>query len=200
MRLLLYGFVLLVLTGLVQAARPAPPQLICLVPFAGIPSAQVQAVKQAVADFYHLPVAVLPTEQLPESAICPVRHRYRAYVILDQLAAQFPATPAARTKLLALTTADIEHEAPPKKPHWGIFGLANTVGGNECIASTFRLGATRTDRFIKVSLHEVGHTLHLPHCTSGSAVCLMNDGKGKVATVDAEEIFLCDACHAKMLW
>ena len=180
--------------------RPAPSQVICLVPFAGVPAAQVEAVKQAVATFYHLPVAVLPTEQLPKSAICPVRQRYRARAVLDYLAAHFPATPEARTKLLALTTADIEYEAPPEKPHWGVFGLANRVGGDECIASTFRLGASRTDRLIKVSLHEVGHMLHLPHCEAGMPRCLMNDGQGKVATVDAEDVCLCDTCRARLRW
>ena len=189
---------LCLLTG--ATALPPPPQVICLVPFAGITPAQVQAVEKAVAAFYHLPVAVLPEQELPTSALCPVRHRTRARVVLDSLAARFPPVTEARTKILALTVVDIEMEAPPEKPHWGVFGLANRVGGNECIASTFRLGPGRTDRLIKVCLHEVGHTLHLPHCTSGSAICLMHDGEGKVATVDREERVLCDACRAKLRW
>jgi len=190
---------LLLGAGLRSATVPAP-QVICLVPFAGITPQQVQAVEKAVAAFYRLPVAVLPTEHLPAAARCPVRNRPRAAVVLDSLRTRFPGSPDARTKILALTTADIEIEMPPEKPHWGVFGLANRVGGNECIASTFRLGATRTDRLIKVCLHEVGHTLSLPHCTSGVAGCLMHDGEGKVATVDAEKEYLCDPCRAKLRW
>ena len=176
------------------------PQVICLVPFPGITPAQVRTVEKAVTDFYHLPVAVLPMQQLPASAICPVRKRHRAAVILDSLSARLPATLEAQTKILALTVADIEVESPPDKPHWGVFGLARRIGGDACIASTFRLGATRSDRLVKVCLHEVGHTLHLPHCSSGSVACLMHDGEGKVATVDREEVMLCDACSNKLCW
>ncbi|GAA4364712.1 archaemetzincin family Zn-dependent metalloprotease [Hymenobacter saemangeumensis] len=196
----LYGLLILALALMSGAAPDSPPQVICLLPFAGITPAQTKAVEQAVAAFYGLPVAVLPPEELPASALCPVRRRPRAAVVLDSLHARFPSTPQARTKVLALTTEDIELEDPPQKPHWGVFGLANRVGGNECIASTFRLGPGRTDRLIKVCLHELGHTLHLPHCTSASASCLMRDAGGKVATVDAEKEYLCEACRAKLRW
>jgi len=196
-----FRFLFLLAVALLSAAAPAsPPQVICLVPFDGITPAQTKAVEKAITSFYSLPVAVLPAEQLPESALCPVRQRPRAAVVLDSLHARFPVTNQARTKVLALTTQDIEVENPPEKPHWGVFGLANKVGGNECIASTFRLSPGRTDRLIKVCLHEVGHTLHLPHCTSASPNCLMRDANGKLATVDAEKVYLCDACRAKLRW
>lgn len=196
-----FGLILLAVAVLVSGATfLLTPQVICLVPFPGITPEQVRTVEKAVADFYHLPVAVLPTQQLPASAMCPIRKRHRAAVILDSLSARLPATLEARTKTLALTVADIEVESPPDKPHWGVFGLARRVGGDACTTSTFRLGATRSDRLVKVSLHEVGHTLHLPHCTSGSVTCLMHDGEGKVATVDREEVMLCDACRARLRW
>lgn len=195
-----FGVVLLFLLSFIKADVPRKQvQVVCLLPFAPVTAAQVHAVERAITSFYHLPVAVLPTEKLPASAICPVRKRYRAQGILDQMAAQFIAPPDTQTKLLALTTADIELEAPPAKPHWGVFGLANRVGGDQCVLSTFRM-AGQTDRLIKVSLHELGHTLHLPHCTSNTPACFMNDAKGKVATVDAAAVFLCDLCRTKLRW
>jgi archaemetzincin len=48
---------------------------------------------------------------------------------------------------------------------------------------------------MKVAVHEIGHTLGLPHCpTTG---CLMEDAGGKVATVDGE-FDLCERCRARL--
>ena len=42
-------------------------------------------------------------------------------------------------------------------------------------------------------LHEIGHTLGLPHCPTKG--CLMEDAMGKVTTTDGERDF-CPACRA----
>jgi archaemetzincin len=46
------------------------------------------------------------------------------------------------------------------------------------------------ERVIKVSIHELGHNLGIPHCTSDRK-CLMNDKKGKIKQVDQELLFIC---------
>jgi archaemetzincin len=191
---------LMLFTLLLSAARPVEHlDSICLVPLAGISPAQVQLVKKAIADFYQVPVEVMPLAQLPASAMCPVRHRYRARAILSWVATQFPAVDGTSTRYLALTTADIEVENPPKQPHWGVFGLARYVGADQCVVSTFRMQG-RADRLIKVSLHEIGHTLYMPHCLSNTTACFMNDAHGKVATVDAAQVHLCEQCREKLRW
>ena len=60
--------------------------------------------------------------------------------------------------------------------NWGIFGLGSLSGKN-CVVSTARFGNKHFDRLSKVSIHEVGHTLGIPHCNS-DVNCLMNDAKG----------------------
>lgn len=174
-------------------------QIIYLVPFASITPAQSQLVEKAIVALYKLPATVLPTNKLPVESTCSVRHRYRARAVLDFLLSHIDIPGDAQAKVLGLTTADIEIEVPPRKPHWGVMGLTSEIGGNQCVVSTFRLRG-RSDRLVKVSLHEVGHALHLPHCASNTPTCLMNDAQGKVATVDAEQLFLCNQCKSTLRW
>jgi archaemetzincin len=44
-------------------------------------------------------------------------------------------------------------------------------------------------------MHEIGHTLGLPHCPVKG--CLMEDAEGAVATTDGEHD-LCPACRARL--
>jgi archaemetzincin len=67
------------------------------------------------------------------------------------------------------------------------------------VVSTFRLGGRR-DRLRKVSLHEIGHLLSLPHCQSGTASCLMQDARGRAATVDRTTETLCADCRVGLAW
>jgi predicted Zn-dependent protease len=174
-------------------------QIIYLAPFRGITPAQTRQVAKALVALYGQPTAVLPVSILPDAAICRVRQRYQARAVLNFLASHIPTPDDVQAKVLAFSVADIEIEVPPQKPHWGVLGLTSEIGGDQGIVSTFRLQG-RTDRLVKVSLHEAGHMLHLPHCTSNTPTCLMNDAQGKVATVDAEHLFLCRQCKSALRW
>jgi archaemetzincin len=48
------------------------------------------------------------------------------------------------------------------------------------------------ERLAKVAVHELGHTLGLPHCPNVG--CLMEDAEGRVATCDREYDF-CARCR-----
>jgi archaemetzincin len=54
------------------------------------------------------------------------------------------------------------------------------------------------ERLAKVCLHEIGHNLGLPHCTSGDKRCFMNDAKGSIKEVDQEKLFLCEKCKKQL--
>ena len=75
-------------------------------------------------------------------------------------------------------------------------GLANSPG-RSCIISTFRIKTPNkvlfNDRFIKVALHELGHTMGLPHCTF-SNTCFMEAAEGTIKSVDRETKNLCSNC------
>jgi len=76
---------------------------------------------------------------------------------------------------------------------WSILGLG-AIGGQSCIISTKNMVTNHNDRLSKVTIHEVGHTLGLPHCDY-DINCLMNDAKGKAIKVDSEKKWMCNKCR-----
>ena len=159
-------------------------------------AAAVDGVVAALRAFYPLDVRVLPAVAMPAAAFYPPRHRWRAERLLDWLAARLPADGA---KVMGLTTADISTTKDAVKD-WGVLGLG-TLDGKSCVISTFRTlkgvsPQTARERLAKVAVHEAGHTFSLEHCPN--AGCLMEDARGKVATVDGEAD-LCAACREKLL-
>ena len=91
-----------------------------------------------------------------------------------------------------------------KKPTWryndfGVMGLAYCPG-ESAIVSTFRLRnnnrSLESERFKKVVIHEFGHNLGLPHCLNKN--CVMTSAAEKIATIDNEQLQLCDDCKNKL--
>ncbi len=82
---------------------------------------------------------------------------------------------------------------------WGLFGLGY-VPGPSCIVSTYRLGKSSAkfpSRLVKISLHELGHNLGLPHCTY-SEKCVMRDAAETILTIDEVSELLCDHCKSQL--
>lgn len=75
-------------------------------------------------------------------------------------------------------------------------GLANSPR-KACIISTFRIKTPNkvlfNERFIKVALHELAHTMGLPHCLY-SNTCFMEAAGGTAKSVDRETKNLCANC------
>ncbi len=80
---------------------------------------------------------------------------------------------------------------------WGILG-SGQLGGRACVVSIFRLGRGKVGKTLfearlgKVANHELGHNFGLDHCPN--AGCLMQDKRGKLATVDEESGKPCGKC------
>jgi archaemetzincin len=70
-------------------------------------------------------------------------------------------------------------------PEWSILGLAHQ---NACLVVPIR----NQSRLQKVAIHEVGHTLGLPHCKDKK--CLMTDAKGKAKNIDGAQTKFCSNC------
>ncbi len=167
-------------------AAPAAPVDVRLVVLGPVPEALVGAVRAGLERA--LPVRVTGTERraLPDIAWYPPRKRYRADRLLGWLARTQAGAPDG-ARVLGITAADI---STTKGAHrdWGVFGLAD-LGGPAAVISTRRLKRGARDaahlrfRVVSTAVHEVGHTLGLPHCAEPR--CVMQDAEGSIANTDS---------------
>ncbi|MEX1114899.1 MAG: hypothetical protein WEB53_06595 [Akkermansiaceae bacterium] len=170
---------------------------IAIQPLGPVRAGLIQQVTAGIRNLYSLDVVVLPEKPLPKAAYYPPRKRYKAEDIIDVLAAESPPELA---KIIALTSSDISATTDAGKD-WGIMGLGQ-LGGRVCLVSTFRLRNSETTqkvffaRLIKVVNHELGHTFGVDHCTTLG--CLMQDKRGKVASVDGETGDPCASCAKRL--
>ena len=154
----------------------------------------VDEVVAALRAFYPLDVRVLACQELPKTAYYPARKRYRAERLLTYLNQRLPKD---GWRILGLTEVDIS-TTKDKFPDWGVMGLGE-LPGTATVISSFRCRkkarnqSHAIERLAKVAVHEIGHTLGLPHCPTRG--CLMEDAMGKVTTTDRERDF-CPVCRA----
>jgi len=191
------------LLGLGSAALPAAGDaakpIIALQPLGDLAAKEVAAAQAGILAVYAVEVRVVPKLALPPAAFYPPRQRYRAEKLLDFLGEDH-GMGFEPVKIVGLTAVDISTTKDDVKD-WGVLGLG-TLDGSTCVISTFRLGARkasatkRIERLIKVVNHEIGHTFGLEHCPTPH--CLMEDAKGTIATVDAEDGGFCETCRRRL--
>ncbi len=171
-----------------------------MVPLGDVPLADLETARDGLATQAPFALAIEPRMPLPASARSVQKDRYSADALLTYLQ-RVPAAPG--DKVLGVAEVDI---VSPKNgvPDWGILGLGD-LAGKTCVVSTYRMrrkfepggGAPEPlvrERLWKISLHELGHTLGMPHCPNKG--CLMQDAHGTVKTVDTERE-LCVDCRAR---
>ncbi len=161
-----------------------------------LPDEDVTLVVLALRELYGMDVRLLSRIPLPPTAYYPSRRRYRAERLVDFLG---PRLPSDGERILGLTAADIS-TTKGKVYDWGVLGLGS-LDGAAGVLSSFRChkksrGSEHArQRLAKVAVHEMGHTLGLPHCATTG--CLMHDGEGSVLTTDTE-YDLCTHCRAQL--
>lgn len=124
---------------------------------------------------------------IPESAYYEPRNRYKATRLIEYLG----IFGSADTVIIGLTNKDISVTKTGNQDY-GIMGLGY-LPGKACVVSTYRLRKKNlSEQFLKLSVHELGHTQGLPHCPNES--CFMRDAKGK--NVYDEEKDFCFSCKS----
>lgn len=169
---------------------------IYLVPMGNISNKDVELSSKELNKFYSFNVIILDRIDVPKSTKVIDLKKYNGNKILKYLKSKYLNY---NGKILGLTDVDIctNRELDGKiHPNWGVFGLG-LMNDKPCIVSTKRLGKNHSDEMVKIVIHEIGHTLGIPHCQTNFK-CLMNDAKGKGSQVKNELLWICNNCKSKI--
>jgi archaemetzincin len=169
---------------------------IYLVPMGNISNGDIELSAKELNKFYSFNVVVLTRVEVPKSTKVNGMKKYDASKILGYLNSNYSKY---NGKVLGLTDVDIcsDRELNGKLYHnWGIFGLGR-MSAKPCVVSVKRLGKNHSDEMVKIVIHEIGHTLGIPHCRT-NIKCLMNDAKGKGSQVKNELLWICNDCRKKI--
>lgn len=162
---------------------------------------------EVIDSFYNIKTVILPYKELDKQAYVNIKSpRYRADSIIR---IQQRNLPDSLDFVIGLTVKDIsttkrENNGKVLKPiskytDWGVMGLG-FCPGKSSIVSTFRLQhknpKIQLERLKKVTIHEFGHNLGLPHCKNKK--CVMTDAVESIATIDNESLSLCKDCRQKI--
>lgn len=176
----------------------AAPRTVVIVPMGKVDAAFLESAAAAVKARVDADVRIDPVRELPKSAWYAPRKRWRAEKILDAIDAD---PPADAWKVMVVTSAEISTTKGDIKD-WGIAGLGN-IGSLACVASTFlytkhsKSKPQALKRFTDVAVHELGHTLGLPHCETNG--CVMADAKGKaMKSADESRGHYCLKCRQQV--
>ena len=183
------------------------PRVVGLQPFEGFRSSYLPKVREKIEEKYGFETVVMPEIKMPKAFFVNVKSpRYRADSIIRFLYAEKPDSIDIVLGLTHYDTSTTKKNADgtvkePKEKYtdWGIFGLGFIARGS-CVVSTYRLGrkvgeSEKIERMQKVCLHEVGHTLGLPHCPNQD--CFMRDAAESIKTIDYVGMELCKDCQRK---
>lgn len=155
-------------------------------PIGSVNNEVVTHVKSSIESFYGFKCVVLPKKDFHENLLSKSKKRYEAISILKYFKSD--------KNIIVVTNNDISIKKG-KNNEYGIIGIG-FCPGKTCMVSTFRIKSNKNlfiERLKKVTIHEVGHNLGLPHCDYDPN-CLMNDAKGTVKQIDKEKILICDNC------
>lgn len=156
---------------------------------------QLKWLQSNIETYYHFKVILLPDMGLPEEAWYAPRRRYKADKLIRILKTE---KSDSVQYIIGITSKDISTKKG-EISDFGIMGLG-FCPGKSCVVSTFRLKTADVrllyERLAKVALHEIGHNLGLPHCTTKD--CFMHDAEASIKQVDSEKLDLCSNCKSKI--
>ena len=180
---------------------------VAIQPFTGFPTELIDSVEFAIQRFYGFQTIRLEPIDIPENYFVQIKSpRYRADSIIRFLKEN---RPKGVDHIIGLTTKDISttkrdkfrkiKQPESKYADWGVFGLGYRPGSS-CVVSTYRIFSAdkvkNINRLQKVSLHELGHNLGIPHFPDID--CFMRDANETIKTIDFVDVNLCAKCRSRI--
>jgi len=170
--------------------------LVHLLPVGKVDASLLRDLRATIPQSLHVACEILPYVLDPTSSYHAERQQYHSSEILQRMQA---LVRPRDWRLLAI--ADVDLYIPILKY---VFGEAQ-MAGPCAVVSTYRLrqefyGLDRDDallsqRLLKESVHELGHTLDLRHCQDYR--CVMASSHA-VEWIDLRETTLCESCHSQL--
>ena len=168
-----------------------------LVPIEPVEIALLEPIQSAISRLFHLQVRIenmaIPTSQAYDRG----REQYRSRDLVQHLNLMAGIT---TDRVLGVTGLDLYCRGLNF-----VFGEA-MVGGRAAVVSLARLAPgpsdparareLLTERAVKVSIHELGHTLGLEHCTERGCVMRFSNN---VTDVDEKKSVFCDGCRRQAM-
>lgn len=163
---------------------------ISILPVGQVDREKINFIRKTLVDFYDGDVVVL--SEIPNTKLCKLKNtnKYDAGCMLSNF--NYLRVPK-NGKILIVTNQNISTQRTLNgvtHKNWSIFGLGR-INGKMCIVSTYKI-KTRS-KLAKVSIHEIGHTLGIPHCENNN--CVMTDAKGKGSRIDKNSGKMCLKCN-----
>lgn len=144
-------------------------------------------VADSISETFKMPAAIAEPEQPDKSAYNPKRGQYSAQTLLGYLV----LSGEENIRILGIT--DVDLYVPELN---FVFGLADASLRTAIISTArFKGGSdTRklTERAVKTSIHEIGHTYGLEHCRDNRCVMFFSYS---LADTDYKEKNFCKKCH-----
>jgi archaemetzincin len=170
---------------------------LCLVPIGDVPPNVLEWIENAAAEWFPLPIRRLPTLPVPQGAYDSKRQQYQSVEIMKLLAR---SAPRDASRVLGVTDVDL---AIPMLSF--LFGQAQ-FDGRVAVLSVCRLHQEfyglpaqeklLRERTVKETLHELGHTFGLVHCSDSS--CAMSLAT-HIELVDSKSEKYCARCGDQLV-
>ena len=189
---MIYLFMLLGMFNTDQKITKHQSVTVHVVPLGDVKETYLNHVKESISRFYpNINCVIDKPVKLTNDILAKSGTRYEASKILAKYNSD--------RNVILITEKDIAHFNREKNiKEYGIIGLGLRPG-KVCVVSTFRIkkGNKLFSRLEKVSLHEIGHNLNIPHCEN-SRDCLMHAAEGSIRQIDREKVWLCEKCKNKL--
>ena len=176
-------------------------QFIAIQPLNQVNENDLNITKKAIEDFYGYDVTILEPITLPSTTRTSTLESYKASELLTFLHKNHPK---GFSKIIGIINDEISSALPPKGELLIILAKSDRHGPASVI-STKRIKESTHNRrefrsaLRKITLHEIGHTLGLQHCSTESK-CLLKDFQGSIDKLEKQEEKLCDNCSLKLGW